>query len=262
MRAVPFLAFLLITTSLLHAGRRELGFQLLAALKPQGIVSGRSGETTRDKITRLIGEGADLSVHDDLDGSTPLHWAAQEAPLSVVTLIRTTMMKRQQGDLLYARDNDGMTALHWAVIAGRHIVSNYLACEMVGHEPVDNHGIRPFDLAVNQKNPDFELATLVLHRDDCMKIFTREKNEAGIAYLNKHYPDLKARNLEPWEAYREERRSFSRERLDVESGFDSSGGDDECCVMDQGTACSLFWCGGCVICGLGMIFLGATTRGV
>ena len=211
MRTRFFVSFSLIVMLLgpaaLHAGKEELGIELLGLLK--------SNQATFEKVSRLIEGGAELSLRYKDDQSMPLHWAAKYAPKEVVALILETIIRRKQEHLFYARDRQNRTPLHWAYAAQRSEIATYLAGEMLGKHQVDNEGLLAVLLAVSGLDPDS--ACTELQQKEYLNRYIEQGNNAGITQIQLHHTQVIQGRMDKLE----------KRMVTLETGKSDSDGDTD-----------------------------------
>jgi len=96
----------------------------------------------------LIDKGAQLEAKD-IDGNTPLHWAARQGHVEIVRLLCD-----QRADV-EARDNDEWRPLHWAAYCGHITVVKELIEERNAEINARiNDGCSALSLARLRNRPD------------------------------------------------------------------------------------------------------------
>ncbi|HSW45942.1 MAG TPA: ankyrin repeat domain-containing protein, partial [Phycisphaerae bacterium] len=90
-----------------------------------------------ETVKKLVLSGSPMLVND-LQGVTPVHWAALEGHLDVVRfLIDEMKMKPDE------RNREGVTPVHWAAFGGHRNVVDYLVSKGADVDVEDNEGRTP-----------------------------------------------------------------------------------------------------------------------
>ena len=100
------------------------------------------------RVGALLTGNPNLVSRRDLNGMTPLQWAALEGRTNVVELLLT------HGSEVGAGNNDGMTPLHWAASEGHKDVVRLLLAHEAKVNARDRFGMTPLHRAANQGHRD------------------------------------------------------------------------------------------------------------
>ncbi|WZH40905.1 ankyrin repeat-containing domain protein [Fusarium acuminatum] len=88
-------------------------------------------EPTEDVFHTLLASNASV-LHQDINGNTPLHFAAYGLPLKVLQLLLSSVPVESQRNALKMRNYNGETALHFASVGGQIGNITYLLSRNVG----------------------------------------------------------------------------------------------------------------------------------
>ncbi|KAH7238038.1 ankyrin repeat-containing domain protein [Fusarium tricinctum] len=88
-------------------------------------------EPTEDVFHTLLASNASV-LHQDINGNTPLHFAAYGLPLKVLQLLLSSVPVESQRNALKMRNYNGETALHFASAGGQIGNITYLLSRNVG----------------------------------------------------------------------------------------------------------------------------------
>jgi ankyrin repeat protein len=94
----------------------------------------------------------------DNDGQTPLHWAAMNGSINVISYIIGLSERDQWSSIVNAQDNDGRTPLHLAIINVQKFENlqphKELFTKGARLDVKDNQGFSPMDLIASLSDLD------------------------------------------------------------------------------------------------------------